>query len=202
MRCGEAEAAGSGTGIVAAAEPTAAWVPGVKARRKQRPGGREEAAPESPAPVQEAVRLPREERQEGERVALDPDLRRRLGRRDAAEVIVERSKHLLPADAALVRAVFADGVPVSRLAALSDARAGAPAARALRRRLRRLLARMLSERFVGVLRRQEEWGVTRRRVAAACVLQGLTMRQAAAALGVSYHAVRRHMDAVGAICGD
>ena len=115
---------------------------------------------------------------------------------------MERSKHLLPADEALVRAVYSDGVPVSRLAALGDARAGPAAARALRRRLRRLLARMLSERFVGVLRRQDEWGVTRRRVAAACVLQGLTMREAAAALGVSYHTVRRHMEAVGAICGE
>lgn len=195
-------AGGMAAGATAIEGPTTAWTPGRKARRKQRLGSSADTAIASPEPASQAMRLPREVGQESERFPIDPDLRRRLGRRDAAEVIVERAKHLLPADAALVRAVYADGVPVSRLAALSDAQAGAAAARALRRRLRRLLARMLSERFVGVLRRQEEWGVTRRRVAAACVLQGLTMRQAAAALGVSYHAVRRHMDAVGAICGE
>lgn len=198
-------------------------------------------------------------------------------RRATAEILVQRAQWLLPADAALVRAVYGDGLSVTTIAALRrvgarpsaaggiaqsaargaslsaadrtllaapsrgratpgdpaarpPARAGAgagvgvgagcdiagvagsasdadaaeacaaTAVRSLRRRLRRLVSRVTSRRFVGVMRQRDGWSPTRRRVATACVLEGLTMREASARLGVSYHVVRRHMDAVAALC--
>ncbi|USN99697.1 MAG: hypothetical protein H6810_03290 [Phycisphaeraceae bacterium] len=72
-------------------------------------------------------------------------------------------------------------------------------ARTERRRLRRLVTRVLSPRFAFVIASRRAWAPTRRRVAMACVVQGLSMREAGAALGLSLHSVRRQMDAVEAL---
>lgn len=122
------------------------------------------------------------------------DLRRR---RDAAQAdaIARRSDLLTPEDGALLRAVFEQGVSMRQLAAMRN-----ESVRRVRNRVRTLATRSLSARFEFVMRRREDWPPTRRRVASACVLRGLTMREAAAELKVSLHSVRRHMDAINALC--
>jgi len=114
--------------------------------------------------------------------------------RDHAEIIAARAEHILPEDRDLIRAVFADGMPVSTLARLTGVDP-----RGLRRRVRALARRVLSDRFVFVLRSRSGWPATRRRVATACVLQGRSLRATARHLRLTLHAVRRHMDAVNAL---
>jgi DNA-directed RNA polymerase specialized sigma24 family protein len=83
------------------------------------------------------------------------------------------------------------GVRVSSPAALL--------ARALRRRVRQLAARLLEPKFVFVMREMRDWPTSRRAVAEAVVLHGLSLREAAAALSMSLHAVRREHAAVHAL---
>jgi len=120
------------------------------------------------------------------------DLRRRVPR-DLAELLVARAEHLLPEDRALITAVYQDNLTAAQVAQLK----GCPP-RTIRRRLRSLIQRLLSPRYVFVASRLDRWPPTRKRVARACVLQGRTLRAAAAHLKVSLHTVRRHMDAVAA----
>lgn len=135
-----------------------------------------------------------------------PDLRRR-SRRAYAETLVQRAAWLPATDRELVEAVFDEGLSVAAYVRRmrergADIHPGRSAltARAARRRLRGLIARVLSPRFVFVVERRTAWAASRRRVAMACVVRGLSLREAAAALGMSLHAVRRHMDAVDALC--
>lgn len=121
------------------------------------------------------------------------DLRRR-DTREWAEVIATRAEHLLPDDRALVRAVFEDGLDAKRVARLQGANS-----RTVRRRVRALAQRVLSPEFEFVLRRRDGWPRTRRLVATACVLHGRTLREAAAHLRMTLHAVRRQMDLVRAL---
>jgi hypothetical protein len=128
------------------------------------------------------------------------DLRRGV-RREEAEVLVRRAAALPEPDRRLVEAVFRDQLTVSQLASIWRERKGRQAdARFLRRRLRRLVERMRSSDFETVLACRARWSPTRRRVATACVLHGLSIRQAAEELGLSLHAVRRHLHAVTAVC--
>lgn len=76
----------------------------------------------------------------------------------------------------------------------------------LRRRVRRLVKRMASDEFLFVSRHVAPrhggscpWSSTRRRVAEACVLRGLSLRQAASLLNLSLHTVRTHRGAVAAL---
>lgn len=122
------------------------------------------------------------------------DLRRRR-RREIVEQILDRSAMLPPADRTLMRTIFEDGRSVAEIAAL----AGKADPRALRRRVRRLVRRVLSNRFLFVMRNRDRWGATRRNVATVCVIHGLSIREAAAELGISLHAVRRQREAVDAL---
>lgn len=121
------------------------------------------------------------------------DLRRKAIRA-RGEVLIERAEHLLADDRALIRTVYGQGLSVRAVAELRR-----EPARAVRRRVRQLVSRMLSERFMLVVRRREQWPPTRRRVATACVLQGLPLRAASESLRLSLHTVRRHMEAVNAL---
>lgn len=120
------------------------------------------------------------------------DLRRRRSR-DFADVVVQRAQLLLPEDRALVCAVYRDNLTAAQVAELTGV-----SPRAVRRRLHTLTQRLLSPRYEFVTRRQQQWGPTRRRVAVACAIHGMTLRAAAEHLSVSLHTVRRHMDAVAA----
>lgn len=134
--------------------------------------------------------------------AKEPSLDLRRGiRRDVARTLVERAALLPEPDRYLVEGVFRDGRPISDLAAMWREIPGHERVpRSLRRRLHRLVERLLSPRFEVVARIHHTWTPTRKRIATACVLHGLSTRQAAERLGVSLHTVRRQLDAVHAIC--
>lgn len=121
------------------------------------------------------------------------DLRRRL-RREMADLIVERSQVLPRDDAGLLQCIYGDGRSISALAPMLGCDA-----RKLRRRVRRLVERVNSNEFVFVLSYRQNWTPSRRRVAEACFIRGLSIRQAASDLRLSYHTVRRHLEAVRAL---
>lgn len=112
-------------------------------------------------------------------------------RRSAAERLLQWAEHLDPADRALVRSVYERGMPVSALARA----AGVPPGR-LRARLRRLQSRMTSPEFQLVLRRRDRWPRERRRVAELIFCRGWTQREAARALEITLHQVRRAVEQV------
>lgn len=121
------------------------------------------------------------------------DLRKRL-RRDRTDCIVARAAFLPPSERLLVESYFREGRTIKILA-----EASATDPRVLSRRLRRLTERLLSDRFSFVLRNFEGWSPSRRRVAMAMVMQGLSMRAASIHLRMSLYSVRRHADAINAL---
>lgn len=129
-----------------------------------------------------------------------PDLRRR-SRREYAAMLVERAAWITPDDRELVEAVFGEGLSV--VAYTRRRRETDPVSpvsvRSARRRLRKVITRLLSPRFAFVINNRSDWSASRRRVAMACVVRGLSLREAARKMGMSLHAVRRHMDAVEAL---
>ena len=137
-----------------------------------------------------------------ERIQARPpslDLRRGF-RREVAEVLVERAELLPEPDRRLIEGVFRDGRSIREVAAVwGDPPGPGRDERTLRRRLHRLVRRLYSPEFLVVAQLRERWAPARRRVATACVLHGLSLREAAEALGMSMHTVRRQLDAVSAI---
>lgn len=121
------------------------------------------------------------------------DLRRRR-RRELAEQIVRRADWLPREDKSILQAIYEDGRSVTEVAVL---RGDSP--RQLRRRVHRLVERVLSQKFTFVAAHLPSWSPTRRRVAEACVLHGLSLRRAAERLGLSHHTVRRNYEAVHAL---
>lgn len=129
------------------------------------------------------------------------DLRRGV-RRDLAERMVEAAPYLAGPDRYLVEGVFRDGRSIAELAAAwGQSPPPRYAPRALRRRLHRVVERVHSPKFQMVVEWRGSWEPVRRRVATACVLHGLTFREAAESLGMSVHAVRRHFDAIEGVLG-
>ncbi|HHN79041.1 MAG TPA: hypothetical protein ENK11_10285 [Phycisphaerales bacterium] len=114
-------------------------------------------------------------------------------------MLVEHAAWLTAEDRELVTAVFGEGLSVAAYARRRREKDSPVPVRTARRRLRKIIARLLSPRFVFVIENRKAWPATRRRAAMACVVQGLSLREAASKMGVSLHAVRRHMDAVEAL---
>jgi DNA-directed RNA polymerase specialized sigma24 family protein len=118
---------------------------------------------------------------------------------------------LLPeGERAALTAVYRDGMTVKQLAALRSSAARDP--RSLRRQLRRTSARLLSPKFVFVAAFLEPadqaerrrlglpcWPPRRRAVAEQCIVRGFSIREAAAALGLTFHAVRQELSIISAL---
>jgi hypothetical protein len=116
----------------------------------------------------------------------------RLAAADAVRQTIEsRGGYLAPQDRAILEAVF---VRHDRIADVSRV-SGIPPRR-LRRHVRGLLDRLTSRRFAYITARLSRWTPTRRRVAEACFLRGLSQRRAARDLGLTLHVVRLHWLAV------
>lgn len=129
----------------------------------------------------------------------------RAARSELADTLVARSAFLPEDDAALVRAVYRDGLEVKVAAALIRRPVSS-----VSHRLRRLVARMSSPRFAWCLRQlerqasgraapHEAWNADRQRVATLCLLQGRTLRDTARRTALSVHHVRRHLAALEAL---
>lgn len=133
----------------------------------------------------------------GRMTEIDPilagDLRRRRRAADA-EWLVSRAQWLAEADRALVEAVYRDGKTTVELARLLETDACT-----VRRRMKKLVRRLASSKAVWVARHMERWSPMRRRVATACVLHGLSLRESASEVGQSLYAVRQHMHAIDAL---
>ncbi len=121
------------------------------------------------------------------------DLRRRLSP-GMAERIVIRLEFLPDQERELLRSVFVDHRPMRELAPLVGS-----SERSLRRRIKRAVSRLLGARFSFVLEHRGAWTPTRRRIATLHYIDGMSVRQTAAKAGLSFHAVRRHRDAIEAI---
>jgi len=118
------------------------------------------------------------------------DLRRKRTR-DLAEIVADHAQHALPDERAIIHAIYRDGLTAQRVAHL---RCESP--RRVRSRVRRIVARLVSDRFRFVVRSRDRWPLQRRRVATACVLQGMSMREAARFLQLTLHQVRRELETV------
>ncbi len=118
------------------------------------------------------------------------DLRKRIDR-SQADQIVARAAFLPHPDRVLIEAYFLHGRTVKDIALGSETQT-----RRVSRRLRRLALRVLSDRFTFVLQRMDSWTPSRRKVAAAMMLGGKSMREAAETLHMTLYSVRRHHDAI------
>lgn len=122
------------------------------------------------------------------------DLRRKRSRR-LIELIRDASQHLPEAERSLICDIFERGQPISKVA-----REVSEDPRKLGRQVRRITQRVLDPRFRFVAAHQGRWRPTRRRVASACVLEGLSIREAAEKLKLSQYTVRKHKEAIDALC--
>lgn len=124
------------------------------------------------------------------------DLRRKRTR-DLAETVADNAQWASPDDRAIIQAIYRDGLTAQQVAHLRN-----ESPRRLRARVRRIVARLVSERFRFVLRSRDQWPPMRRKVAGACILQGLSMREAARFLQLTLHQVRREMDIIHALMAE
>lgn len=121
------------------------------------------------------------------------DLRKRQTR-TLSKDILERAVILAPAERRLLEATFHDGLSCAQLAAEIGREP-----RGLRRQVRALTSRVLDPRFPFVASLAPRWRPTRRRVAEAVFLRGLSLRKTARELGMSLYSVRLHRDAVQSV---
>lgn len=128
-----------------------------------------------------------------DRLEFASDLRRAVPA-DLARTVADRAHWCMPEERALIDAMYRQGLTATQIAQLRS-----EPAPAIRRKIRAVVQRVLSPKFVFVLRHRDQWPPMRRRVATACILQGRTLREAAAHLRLSLHAVRRQMDAIAGI---
>ena len=112
-------------------------------------------------------------------------------RRELAQQFAARAGLLSLEDRALVRAVFEEGVSPAEVGRMSGT-----SARSIRRRVKRLAVRIASARFVFVGRHFTAWPPSRRQVAEAVVLHGMSIRDAARRLRLSTYAVRAHVQMI------
>lgn len=123
------------------------------------------------------------------------DLRCRSAREKGAALLLDRAEWLTLDDRALVRSVYFDNVKIGAVAAMSGI---SPST--IRARLRRILRRIDDPCFAFVLAHRDRWPPAMRCVATGCFLHGLPMRRVAAQHRMSIAAVRRHRDAIAALC--
>ncbi len=114
--------------------------------------------------------------------------------RRCAERIGTRAELLAERERSLLEAVFVDGRSRNQMARLLRCDP-----RTVRRKLRQIVHRMECPKFMFVASHLDLMGTARRRVAQACVLHGLSLRRAAAALQMPINSVRHHAAAVHAM---
>lgn len=121
------------------------------------------------------------------------DLRRKRSRQ-IFESIRQAARHLPDEERVLIDDIFEHATPVSVIA-----RRSGEDPRAVSRRVRRITRRLLDPRFRFVAEHRTAWRPTQSKVAKACVLEGLSIREASKRLGLSRHTVRRHKEAIDAL---
>jgi DNA-directed RNA polymerase specialized sigma24 family protein len=113
---------------------------------------------------------------------------------EVASAMLALAAHIPRSERRLIHAVYAEG---RSLAAIADAAAQSPFA--LRRAYRRIVTRMLDPRFAFVAAHAHTWPAQRRLVATLHILRACTLRDTAARLAITEHAVRRELAVVHAL---
>ncbi|MBL4591830.1 MAG: sigma-70 region 4 domain-containing protein [Phycisphaerales bacterium] len=127
--------------------------------------------------------------------SASPDLDLRKRRADALnERIVQRADWLGPDDRAVVLAMFADGYSAAEIA-----RIGNTNVRTVRTRIHRIVTRLGDPRTAYVVRHAEGWSRTRKKIGRAIFVQGMSLRETASELSMSFYLVRRHREAIEAM---
>lgn len=114
--------------------------------------------------------------------------------RSRAESMLALAGHLPESDRVLIEAVYRDGLTARSIARLR----GAPCV-TVRRRLARIVDRMESFEFRLAASQGRTWPAERWAVVRAVVLEGRTLRESAAMLGITLHATRREVAHVRAL---
>ncbi len=118
----------------------------------------------------------------------------RLRRRAGADVVLARAHLLEAADRGVIEAIYGSGQSATQVAQVL----GVPA-RKVRGQVRAVVKRLRSRECTLVDTMGPKWGTTRRGVAVACFVHGLSIRRASERLGITFHAARQHYAAVRAI---
>lgn len=121
------------------------------------------------------------------------DLRRKRSRQ-IYESIRQAARHLPDEERVLIDDIYEHEIPIFLIA-----RRTGEDPRAVSRRVRRITRRLLDPRFRFVAEHRSAWRPTQSTVAKACVLDGLSIREAARRLDLSRHTVRRHKEAIDAL---
>jgi hypothetical protein len=118
----------------------------------------------------------------------------RLRRRAGADVVLARAHLLEAADRGVIEAIYGSGQSATQVARVL----GVPA-RKMCDRVRAVVKRLRSRECTLVDTMGPKWGTTRRGVAVACFVHGLSIRRASERLGITFYAARQHYAAVRAI---
>ncbi len=119
---------------------------------------------------------------------------RRTRSRDFVRSISERTKHLPDLERALLDEIYVNGKSIADIAKLRG-----DDVKLLRRQVRRITTRVLTPRYRYVTEHQSAWRPTRRMVAGACVVEGLSIKDASIKLHLSTYLIRKHRDAIEAL---
>lgn len=112
-------------------------------------------------------------------------------RRELVDCIIERAQWL-----PLHQRAKVEGIYLRRLSANNLARELDVDPRGLRRDVRATVRRILSPFFSFVTTHRDGWTGNRRQVAQLCHIDGMSLRAAARVIGISFHQIRRHDDAI------
>ncbi len=129
-----------------------------------------------------------------DQISADMDLRKKRSH-TLTDSIVKRAHWLEPDDRELVLAMFRDGQSAQSIAKRFG---GCP--RHLRRHIKKLVQRLSDPRIAYVIAHHEQWSKSRRAIAHCLFIQGRSMREATDELGMSFYSVRKHREAIDAMC--
>ena len=129
-----------------------------------------------------------------DRISDDMDLRKRR-ENSLTDRIVRRAHWLNPADCELILAMFRDGKSANTIAMLTD-----DCPRQLRRRIKRLVNRLNDPRVAYVIAHHESWSKSRKAIARSLFIDGRSIRETTDDLGLSFYSVRKHREAIDAMC--
>ena len=129
-----------------------------------------------------------------DQVSDEMDLRRKRNE-SITNTIIQRAHWLEEDDRQLVMAMFRDG-----LSAQAIAKCFGLCPRKTRRRIKNLIHRLNDPRVAYVVEHHDHWSKSRRAIAHALFIQGRSMRETTDSLGVSFYSVRKHREAINAMC--
>ena len=129
-----------------------------------------------------------------DRMSEDIDLRKK--RDDSlTDRLVLRAHWLEASDRELILSMFRDGNSANTIA---DILGQCP--RQVRRRINRLVSRLNDPRVAYVVAHHDHWSKTKRLIAQSLFIEGRSIRETVDDLGVSFYSVRKHREAIDAMC--